>query len=103
MRTLGYCLLIFGFLWVEYVPLSVDPLIRAMDTAYRQHHQVTTGQEAYTSKDLLSAFVAGAQDFARFARLSGIGGLVMLAGGIILGREAKRNSIANEPPVLPPQ
>jgi hypothetical protein len=102
MRIVGYSLLIIGFLWTAYVPLSVGPLLRAMDSAYRRELSGPGTQQSYSAKDVISARVYGADDFSRFTRLGGIGALVMLAGGVLLDRSGRRGSAAPKPPLLEP-
>ena|ERR1041385_3007017 len=94
MRTLGYVLLILGFLWAAYVPLSVGPVLRAMESAYRRELSGPSAQQSYSAKDMISARMYGADDFSRFARMGGIGTLFMLAGGVVLDRTARRRATA---------
>ena len=103
MRVVGYSLLIIGFLWTAYVPLSVGPLLRAMESAYRRELSGPGAQQSYSAKDVISARIYGADDFSRFARLGGIGALLMLAGGVLLDRAARRTSAAPKPPLLQPR
>lgn len=101
MRTLGYTLLVLGFLCAAYVPLSVGPLLRAMESAYRRELSGPGVQQSYSAKDLISARMYGANDFSRFARLGGIGAVLMLAGGVVLDRAARRSAVPATPPVIP--
>jgi hypothetical protein len=100
MRTLGYVLLVLGFLWSAYVPLSVGPLLRAMESAYRRELSGPNAQQSYSVSDMISARMYGADDFSRFARVGGIGALFMLAGGVILDRAARRRAAPATPPLL---
>ena len=100
MRAVGYSLLVIGFLWAAYVPLSVDPLLRAMESAYCRELSGPAAQQSYSAKDVISARMSGAGDFSRFARLGGIGALLMLAGGVLLDRTARRSSASPKLPLL---
>ena len=100
MRTLGYILLILGFLSAAYVPMSIAPLLRTMESAYRRELSDPSAQQTYSAKDMISARVYGADDFSRFVRLGGIGTLLMLAGGVVLDRAARRTAAPASPPLL---
>ncbi len=102
MRIAGYFLLIVGFLWVAYVPVNAGPLLRAAESAYRRDLSGPSAEQNYSAKDLISARMYGAEDFSRFARLGGIGALLMLAGGIMLDRAARSRAAASKPPLLQP-
>jgi hypothetical protein len=98
MRIVGYSLLIVGLLWTAYVPLSVGPLLRAMESAYVRELSGPGAQQSYSAKDVISARMYGADDFSRFARLGGIGALLMLAGGVLLDRAGRRTPATPKPP-----
>ncbi|MGA2241366.1 MAG: hypothetical protein ABSH11_04940 [Verrucomicrobiota bacterium] len=97
MRKLGYILLVLGFVWVTFVAVEVGPVARAMRNL---HQQKVYEQQSYTRKDVEVAFQEAAYGVAHFAQPSFIGGLLMLAGGLILGKAGRRNSAAKIPPVL---
>ena len=101
MRILGYVLLLIGFLWAVYVPLSIGPLVRSMESAYRREYSGTSAQQNYSAKDMISARIYGAEDFSRFVRLGGIGTLIMIAGGVVLDRAARCRPAQDRPPLVP--
>ncbi len=99
MRVFGYLLLFVGFVWVEYVPVSVGPLLRSMETNYRREQVSVPGQETPSLNAKLTAFLQGGEQFARFTQLGGIGGVIMVAGGILVGVAARRRAAVSQRPV----
>jgi hypothetical protein len=66
MRIVGYSLLIVGLLWTAYVPLSVGPLLRAMESAYVRELSGPGAQQSYSAKDVISARMYGADELLSF-------------------------------------
>jgi hypothetical protein len=97
MRKLGYILLVSGFVWVTFIAVEVGPVARAMTAT---HRQTALAQPSYSREDVETAFREAAFGVAHFAQLSFVGGLLMLAGGIILAKSGRRDSTTDQPPVL---
>ena len=89
MRKLGYFLLVSGFVWVTFIAVEAGPVARSM--TYNFYQQKVSKQQSFNQDDIQSAFQEAAFGVAEFARLGFIGGLLMLAGGIILAKSGKRN------------
>lgn len=100
MRAVGYILLVLGFVCAAYVPLSAGPLLRAMESAYRRELIGPGVQQSYSANDVISARMYGANDSSRLARLGSIGTVLMLAGGVVLDRAARRRTTPGPPPVI---
>ena len=96
MRKLGYTLLVVGFLWVAFFTLEANPFARA---ASRTIGQKLLEKQDYTRRDVLIAISDSAYGVANLVRFGFVGGLLMLAGGIILGRLG-RHSAPPEPPIM---
>jgi hypothetical protein len=97
MRKLGYILLVSGFVCVTFIAVEVGPFARAVCTMNRQK----MGEHALiTSEDVAVAYTHAVFRVAGFAQPSLLGGLMMLAGGIILAKSGSRDSTTNKPPVL---
>ena len=97
MRKLGYILLLSGFVWVVFFAVEANPIARA---ASRADAQKLSDQPSYTRRDVEIALWRSAYQVADFASFGFVGGLLMLAGGIILGRLGRQNSVPAEPPIL---
>ena len=93
MRKLGYILLIFGFVWVTFVVVELPAFDRAIG---RNCMEKISGQQAFTLHQVGVAVGEVSGHIEQFAALSFVGGLLMLAGGIILGR----TSAAKKPPIV---
>jgi len=96
MRKLGYTLLVVGFLWVAFFTLEANPFARA---ASRTIGQKFSEKQDYTRRDILIAIGDSAYGVADLVTFGFVGGLLMLAGGIILGRLSRHN-VPPEPPIM---
>lgn len=94
MRKLGYMLLVSGFLWIAFFAVETNPVARSMGNINARKF---VGQQDYTHRDIVIAVGKSAYDVAAFAQLGFAGGLIMLAGGIILGGLGRQS-----PPPAPP-
>jgi hypothetical protein len=96
MRKLGFILLIFEFIWVTFVAIEAVPVAHALNVdLILQKPQ----QQFYTRDEVVKVSAISKYTVAHFAMWGFAGGLLMLAGGIVLGKSDKKNSDA-KPPAL---
>jgi hypothetical protein len=96
MRKLGYTLFVVGFIWVAFFAVEADPIARSSG---RRNAQKLFQKQDYTRQDISVAIGDTSDEGAFFAHLSFVGGLLMLAGGIILGKIGRQSS-PPEPPMI---
>ena len=97
MRKIGYILLVVGFVWATFFSMQAGPVARAYCGRNRQkmaEHQLNTAE------DVAVAYTETAFRVSGFAERGVFGGLMMLAGGIILAKSSRRDSAAGKPPAL---
>jgi|ERR1043166_953103 hypothetical protein len=97
MRKLGYILFIAGFLWVSFVAVGANPLVRGM----RIHHrEKVSEQQSYSREEVERAYGEAASEVAHFAQSSLVGCLLIFVGCIILEKAGTRESVTGRPPVI---
>jgi hypothetical protein len=94
MRKLGYTFLVVGFIWAAFFALDTNPVARA--TSRTIGERISQKQD-YTRRDVLVAIGDSAYWVANFAAFGFVGALLMLTGGIILGRASKRSTPPEQP------
>jgi hypothetical protein len=87
MRKLGYILLIVGFIWVFIFTVGSGPYARGM---IHWHRETASAQQSYSREDVETAYREAMIRAAFHAEAGFIGALMMLGGGIILARSARR-------------
>jgi hypothetical protein len=87
MRKLGYILLILGFLWVTFVAVECFGVAHAI-TVDRILKKPT--QQTFTRDEVATVSIVSKTAVRDFAALGFGGGLLMLAGGIILDASGRR-------------
>ena len=94
MRRFGYTLLVVGFIWSSYFPLGGDPLARA---ASRALGQKVPQKQDFTRRDVLIGISDGAYEVGDIVQFGFGGAMLMLAGGIILGRHGRSAAVHDQP------
>jgi len=87
MRILAYAMLILGFVWICFGQLAIYPLAQAVVVA---NYDKIPKQPSYKLEDVQKAARDVAFDFAHHAPSFYIGALLMLGGGVILGKTGRR-------------
>jgi hypothetical protein len=95
MRKFGRILLVFGFVWMTFFVVGAGASARALMI---QHRKKVSGQRSYTREEVEAAYGGAAYEVAEFAKLGFWGGLLMLAGGIILDKSGRRASSGRHRP-----
>ena len=87
-------MLILGFVWVTFVAVEAVPVAHAITVEYILKKP---RQQTYTWDDIVTVSTVSKYAVAHFAMCGFFGGLMMLAGGIILDKSRRPNSAPKSP------
>ena len=100
MRTLGYAILVLGFIWICFGQVAIYPIAHAVVPA---NYQKIQKQDSYKLEDVQKAIRDVTFDFIHHVPSFYIGALLMLAGGVVLDRagQKKERKHSHSSPPLP--
>jgi hypothetical protein len=87
MRILAYAILISGFIWICFGQVAIYPIAHAVVPA---NYEKIPKQQSYKIEDVQKAIRDVVVEFAHHIPSFYIGALLMLGGGILLDRVARR-------------
>jgi hypothetical protein len=91
MRVFGYCLIIFGFLWICFWQLEIQPIARAV---VLHHYDLLPKQQSFSLDEVRNAMRDTTYDFSEHIRKFYIGAIFMLGGGVIIDRVGRHKSVS---------
>lgn len=91
MRILGYSLIIFGFLWICFWQLEIQPIARAVAL---HHYDLLPKQQSYSADEVCNAIRETAYDISAHIPSFYIGALFMLGGVLIIDYVGRRKNAA---------